>query len=97
MNNSLQNRTVVRINWSAGNSCSVAEAARVVSARVLTGIYSDDMPAEVEGLATDDTAMLAALVHAGSISHLKFTAAVEAGSASFPMVGAGLANMRNEL
>ena len=96
MSNSLENRMVARIEHSAGNGCPVAEAVRVVTAPVLTNSCSDEMSAEVEGLASDDPAIMAALGHAGSISHLVLTTA-GTNSSSFPMTGAGLANIRNEL
>lgn len=96
MSKSLENRTAARIKNNVGNSCPVADAVRVVTAPVLTNGYADDISAELEGLASDDSAMMAAFVHAGSISHLVLGIA-GADSSLFPMTGAGLVNIRNEL
>jgi hypothetical protein len=97
MGNSLENKTVVRIKSSVDNSCELAEASCAVSARVFANIRSDGIPAEAEEPATDDTAVITASMPTESLSHLMLTAVAVAGSSSFPMAGAGLANIRNEL
>ncbi|WP_150118811.1 hypothetical protein [Collimonas fungivorans] len=96
MSKSLENRTAARITNNDGNSCPVAEAVRVVTASVLTNGYAGDISAELDGLASDGPAMMATLVHTGSISRLA-PGIAGADSSSFPMTGAGLANIRNEL
>lgn len=93
MRNSLENRMLVRIENSVANGCPAAEAVRDASARLLA---PDGIPTEVEGLVCDVTAMTAALVDAGNTNPPMLTSA-GAGSSPFPMTGAGLANIRNEL
>ncbi|AMP05944.1 hypothetical protein [Collimonas pratensis] len=93
MRNSLENRIFARIENSVGNDRPAAEAVRDASTRLLA---PDGKPAEAEEAACGDTAVMAASVDAESISH-PMPAGARAGSSQFPMTGAGLANIRNEL
>ncbi|MGB7193971.1 MAG: hypothetical protein WBD81_10960 [Collimonas pratensis] len=96
MRNSLENRIFARIENSVGNDRPAAEAVRDASTRLLA---PDGKPAEAEEAeeaACGDTAVMAASVDAESISH-PMPAGAGAGSSQFPMTGAGLANIRNEL
>lgn len=97
MRNSLENRMLVNMQSGAGDGCSVAESARVASTHVHANICSDGKPATIDELAADDTAMTEALAHAESMSHTISSTTGGTGSSSFPMTGAGLANVHNEL
>jgi len=97
MRNSLENRMLVNIQSGAGDACSVAESARAASTHVSANICSDDKPAAVDELAADDTAVTEALAGAESMSHTISSATAGTASSSFPMTGAGLANVHNEL
>ena len=93
MRNSLENRIFARIENSIGNDRPAAEAVSDASARLLA---PDGKPAEAEEAACGDIAVMATSVDAENISHPMPTGA-GAGSSQFPMTGAGLANIRNEL